>query len=60
MKTWVIAEKDLQEIKLSLFQRLQEDENIRSKIPVYGKVCDGAFPYTNSSSPYFLFIFGIV
>ncbi|KAF8867765.1 hypothetical protein CPB84DRAFT_1859091 [Gymnopilus junonius] len=46
-KTWVITDKDLQEIRLSLLRRLQEDENTRSKIPVYGKVRDGAFPYTS-------------
>jgi hypothetical protein len=61
-KTWIITEKDLQEIKLCLFQRLQEDENTRSKIPIYGKVRDGAFPYTstNTSSLYFLCSLGIL
>jgi hypothetical protein len=46
-KTWIITENDLQEIKLSLLQRLQEDETACSRIPVYGKVRDGAFPYTS-------------
>jgi hypothetical protein len=61
-KTWIITEKDLQEIKLSLLQQLQEDENTCSKIPVYGKVHDGAFPYTstNHSSLYFFSSLAII
>jgi hypothetical protein len=57
-KTWIITEKDLQEIKLNLLQQLQEDENACSKIPVYGKVRDGAFPYTSiNHSSHYVFLF---
>jgi hypothetical protein len=58
-KTWIISNNDIQAIKLSLLQRLQSNEIIRSKIVIYGGVREGAFPYTstNPSSQYpFLFL----
>jgi hypothetical protein len=47
-KTWIITAKDLETIKLDLLRRLQEDENIRSKITLYGRVREGAFPYASA------------
>jgi len=61
-KTWIIMDNYFQEIKLSLLCQLQEDENTHSKIPLYGLVRDGAFPYTsmNPSGQYSSSILSVV
>ncbi|KAF8150236.1 hypothetical protein B0H34DRAFT_811419 [Crassisporium funariophilum] len=43
--TWVIAETVLQDIKKTLLERLQANEGTHSKIPVFGRVRQGEFPY---------------
>ena len=43
--TSVITETALQEIKKMLLDQLQADEGMHSKIPVFGGICQGEFPY---------------
>ncbi|KAK7007076.1 hypothetical protein R3P38DRAFT_2353477, partial [Favolaschia claudopus] len=42
--TWVFSESQLQQIKAELLARVQDPE-MRSRIPVYGPIKDGRFPY---------------
>ena len=43
--TWVITETEMQGIQETLLERLHTDESSRSKIPLFGVVREGAFPY---------------
>ena len=49
--TWVITETELQGIQETLLERLGIEENIRSKIPLFGAVREGAFPYSAAIDP---------
>jgi hypothetical protein len=44
-QTWIIAEKDLKDIECHLFRLVREEEDARFKIPVFGQVREGSFPY---------------
>lgn len=44
-KTWIIKETVLQEINNHLVRILLEDLDLRSRIPVFGQVREGLFPY---------------
>lgn len=43
--TWAVTETILQDIKKTLSERLHVDESTHSKIPVFGGVRQGEFPY---------------
>jgi len=43
--TWVITETEMQAIQETLLERLCTDESSRAKIPLFGVVREGAFPY---------------
>jgi len=42
--TWIMVDHDINEIKNALAQRVQEDDDLRQKIPVFGQVREGNFP----------------
>jgi len=44
--TWVITETEMQRIQETLLERLHTDESSHTKIPLFGTVREGAFPYT--------------
>jgi hypothetical protein len=48
--TWIMADHDINEIKNALAQRVQEDDDLRQKIPVFGQVHEGKFPYSATYS----------
>lgn len=48
--TWIMADHDINEIKNVLAQRVHEDDDLRQKIPVFGEVRDGKFPYSATYS----------
>lgn len=49
-RTWVITERDLQEIKLSLLNLVAKDDDARLRIPLFSNVRSGSFPYTAADS----------
>jgi hypothetical protein len=48
--TWIMADHDINEIKNALAQCVREDVDLRQKIPVFGQVRDGKFPYSATYS----------
>jgi hypothetical protein len=54
-KTWVIMETDLRDIESLLHQRARDNEDALSKIPLFGSVRDGLFPYRAVISTLYIF-----
>jgi hypothetical protein len=44
-KTWMIEQAVLCEIKDALVQRIHNTDDLRSKLPIFGQVREGHFPY---------------
>jgi hypothetical protein len=48
--TWIMTENNLNEVEHVLAQRVHENNDLRRKIPVFGPVHEGAFPYSAAYS----------
>jgi hypothetical protein len=48
--TWIMTESNLNEVEKVLAQRVHENNDLRQKIPVFGPVREGAFPYSATYS----------
>jgi hypothetical protein len=44
-KTWIITEKFLNDVETHLYNLVRNDEETRFKIPAFGPVREGSFPY---------------
>ena len=55
-ETWLVTEKDLQEIEQHLLQLVNKEEEVRLRIPLFGSVREGCFPYQAVDGGFFFVV----